>query len=51
MKLELTDSEWIDLLDLVKMQGEHTNEEEQEYWMNLYLRLRTYSEEISQNNE
>ena len=51
MKLELTDAEWIDLLDLVKMQGEYTNEEEQEYWTNLHLKLRTYSEEISQNNE
>ncbi len=45
MTLKLTDEEWVDLLELVKTQGEFTTEAEQEYWRNLNLKLRTYSEE------
>ena len=49
MTLKLTDEEWVDLLELVKTQGEFSDEAEQEYWTNLHLKLRTYSEENLNN--
>ncbi len=49
MTLKLTDEEWVDLLELVKTQGEYATEVEQEYWTNLHLKLRTYSEENLNN--